>query len=89
MGTCVEKYLHDFRAGDLSIEYLEEHAGLLTPEPPEGQLVAAAVAAALLEEEHRTRRRLPRIQANGTRGMSAWRAAGAPGREDAWVPRSP
>jgi acetyl-CoA carboxylase biotin carboxylase subunit len=69
----------DFRAGNLSIAYVEEHPDLLCSVPGEGQLVAAALAAALLEEEHRERHRTPRIASgsNGSSGsgMSAWRAA--------------
>src|SRR5690606_3553106 len=43
----------DFRAGRLSIRYVEDHPELAAA-PPDGDLVrAAAVAAALLEEEER------------------------------------
>ena len=78
-----------FRAGDFSIEYLEEHPELLAPALSDEDLAAAALAAALLEEEHRTRHSAPRIGANGRVGMSAWRALGAPGGESEWTRRSP
>ena len=68
----------DFRAGDLTIRYLEEHPELLEPEESEEILRAAAVAAALLEHEDRARHRSPRIARPSDTGMSAWRSAGAP-----------
>jgi len=71
----------DFRAGDLSIAYVEEHPDLLRADLGEQELVAAALAGALLEEEHRERHRAPRIASSQT-GMSAWRAAAGPWRED-------
>jgi acetyl-CoA carboxylase, biotin carboxylase subunit len=70
----------EFRAGDLSIRYLEEHPELLAPEGSEEVLTAAAVAAALLEHEDRQRHGTPRVgqgQRAGTE-MPAWRRAGAP-----------
>jgi acetyl-CoA carboxylase biotin carboxylase subunit len=66
-----------FRSGDLSIRYLEEHPELLDGEQPEDDLIAAAVAAALLEDEHR-RRRSPRIGGDGGPVMSAWRREALP-----------
>ncbi|HUE97202.1 MAG TPA: acetyl-CoA carboxylase biotin carboxylase subunit, partial [Longimicrobiaceae bacterium] len=51
----------EFRAGDLSIRYLEEHPELLAPEGSEEVLTAAAVAAALLEHEDRQRHATPRV----------------------------
>jgi acetyl-CoA carboxylase, biotin carboxylase subunit len=69
----------DFRAGDLSIRYLEEHPDLLDGagerEGDEGLRTAAAVAA-LLEVEHRGRVRAPRIE-GGARspGASPWQVA--------------
>jgi len=69
----------DFRAGALSIRYIEEHPGLLAEGEPRDDLVAAAVAAALLEEEHRAGRS-PRIASEGGRTPSAWRRAFSPGR---------
>jgi acetyl-CoA carboxylase biotin carboxylase subunit len=68
----------EFRSGDFSIRYLEEHPELLDGEEPESELVAAEVAAALLEDEHR-RTRAPRIGGDGGPVMSAWRRAGLPG----------
>ncbi len=70
----------EFRAGDLSIRYLEEHPELLAPEGSEEVLTAAAVAAALLEHEDRQRHGTPRVgQGHGVgTEMSAWRRAGAP-----------
>ena len=66
----------DFRSGDFSIRYLEEHPDLLEPDDPDDQMVAAAIAAALLEDEHR-RLRAPRVGANGGSPMSAWRRTGS------------
>jgi acetyl-CoA carboxylase biotin carboxylase subunit len=68
----------DFRLGDLSIRYLEEHPELLDGEEPDEEVLAAAIAAALLEDEHR-RSRAPRIGLpDGSASMSAWRRAGLP-----------
>ena len=64
----------DFRAGRLTIKYLENHEGLLTVEPDEQTVRMAALAAALLEEERRTHRAMPRTQpATAGTGGSAWR----------------
>ncbi len=52
----------DFRAGDLTIRYVEEHPGLVGAVPDRELLRAAAVAAALLEDEHRRRPRIRRIE---------------------------
>jgi len=68
----------DFRAGRLSIRYVEEHASLLDGTPDEGTLRAAAVAAALLEEEWRQRHRSVRIADGHGGSMSSWRRAGWP-----------
>jgi len=70
----------DFRAGRLSIRYVEEHPGLVNGEHDEDVLRAAAVAAALLEEDDRRRQRMPRIGADGDGGMSSWRRTGWPWR---------
>ena len=75
----------DFRKGELSIRYLEEHPELLDgaggPSAPEDLRTAAAVAA-LLEAEHRSRTRAPRIGRgqepggnSGPRTPSAWEIA--------------
>ena len=64
----------DFRAGDLSIRYLEEHPDLLVTD--EATAVAASVAAALLEQRRRAAA-APRIAAGDVR-MSAWRSSGWP-----------
>jgi acetyl-CoA carboxylase biotin carboxylase subunit len=70
----------DFRAGRLSIRYVEEHPGLVNGAQDEAVLRAAAVAAALLEEDDRRRQRTPRIGADGDGGMSSWRRTGWPWR---------
>lgn len=72
----------DFRAGRLSIRYLEEHPGLLDGEPAEDELRIVALAAALLEEERRRLQRSVRIGDAPASGMAAWRRAGWP-----WQPR--
>ncbi|HET9947997.1 MAG TPA: acetyl-CoA carboxylase biotin carboxylase subunit [Longimicrobiales bacterium] len=78
----------DFRAGALSIQYLDDHPSLLEPGVDEGELEAAALAAALLEDEHRRSRLAPRRGGAAAGRMSAWRAAGLPGEMDGWTPRS-
>jgi len=70
----------DFRAGSLSIRYLEEHPALLQPVPDAGDLRAAAVVAAVLEEQDRGRA-APRIGAAGANGLSAWRRSTRPWRQ--------
>jgi acetyl-CoA carboxylase biotin carboxylase subunit len=70
----------DFRRGDLSIAYVEEHPDLLRTGVGERELRAAALAAALLEEEHRERHRAPRI-ASARAGLSSWRGSARPWRE--------
>lgn len=69
----------EFRAGDLSIRYLDEHPELVGMAPSDEVLAAAAVAAALLEHEDRQRHATPRIGgASAGTEMSAWRRSGAP-----------
>ncbi|MDZ7779917.1 MAG: acetyl-CoA carboxylase biotin carboxylase subunit [Gemmatimonadota bacterium] len=68
----------EFRAGDLSIRYLEEHPEVVEPERSDDVLTAAAVGAALLEHEDRQRHRTPRVGTAAGTEMSAWRKAGAP-----------
>jgi acetyl-CoA carboxylase biotin carboxylase subunit len=70
----------DFRAGALSIRYVEEHPELTAAGPADGARLAAAIAAALVEEERRSHS-APRIAARGTGGPSAWRTAGRPWRD--------
>lgn len=70
----------DFRAGRLSIQYLEDHPNLMDGGDEEEVLRAAAVAAALLEEGERLRLNPPRAQGSRPQGFSAWRRAGHPFR---------
>ena len=70
----------DFRAGDLSIRYVEDHPDLAQAPPPDELVRAAAVAAALLEDASRRRYRTPRVAPPGT-GMSAWRSGVLPRAE--------
>ena len=75
----------DFRAGRLSIRYVEEHPGLTDGAVGEGLVRAVAVAAALLEHEARSRgvqSAVSRDGAGGDRRLSSWRMAGWP-----WAPR--
>jgi len=77
----------DFRAGRLSIRYVEEHPELTDGAEDPGTIEAAAVAAALLEEQARRRRGASRAPDAGaaqgnTTGPSAWRQAGWP-----WIRR--
>jgi acetyl-CoA carboxylase, biotin carboxylase subunit len=68
----------DFRAGRLTIRYVEEHPALLDGHTEEDVLRAVAVAAALLEEDRRQRHRTVRIGDSSGSGMTAWRRAGWP-----------
>jgi acetyl-CoA carboxylase, biotin carboxylase subunit len=65
----------DFRRGDVTIRYLEEHGDLLAPAASEELLRDAAVAAALLEDATRARRGGQRIAVDGS-GRSGWRGGG-------------
>jgi len=70
----------DFRAGRLSIRYVEEHPELAEALPDEALLRAAAVAAALLEEEDGSRSRAPcpgapHGEGGAGAGLPPWRAA--------------
>ncbi|HEX6309884.1 MAG TPA: acetyl-CoA carboxylase biotin carboxylase subunit [Longimicrobiales bacterium] len=65
----------DFRAGNVTIRYLEEHEQLLVPELDAETLRQAAVAAALLEEESRRRHGAQRIAAEPA-GRHGWRDRG-------------
>ncbi|CAN5686070.1 acetyl-CoA carboxylase biotin carboxylase subunit [soil metagenome] len=65
----------DFRAGDVTIRYLDEHESLLTDAPAAGSVKLAAVAAALLEDEARARRGARRF-VTGAQAASRWRETG-------------
>jgi len=70
----------DFRSGQLSIRYLEEHPSLLVGEgaSEEAEVHAAAVLG-LLESEWRAKRSPPRIGAGGGGApLSSWRLAQHP-----------
>ncbi|HYH82145.1 MAG TPA: acetyl-CoA carboxylase biotin carboxylase subunit [Longimicrobium sp.] len=71
----------DFRAGNLSIRYLEEHESLLAEPASDESVRVAALAAALLEEERRQMRTVarPATAASGD-GGSRWRSMGWTGR---------
>lgn len=80
----------DFRAGDLSIRYLDEHPELLRPDTDEEkERVAAIVAVALAERSQGTNRssgpndsEARRSNGSGARrGFSPWRASILPGRD--------
>lgn len=68
----------DFRAGDLTIRFLEDHPELLDATAREGDLRTAAVAAALLEDAARRQVRRPRIAGAADQKLSGWRRAGWP-----------
>lgn len=68
----------DFKAGNFTIRYVEEHPELLNGDADEAQRRAAAVATALLEEERRMRHRTTRIDGPADAGLSSWRRAGWP-----------
>jgi acetyl-CoA carboxylase biotin carboxylase subunit len=61
----------DFRAGRLSIRYIEEHPDLVSPQRSRAELRLAAIAAALLEEEKASRKSVPRI--SRSQQTSSWR----------------
>ena len=73
----------DFRAGALSIRYIEDHPDLLDGIDP-GSLRAAAIAAVLLEEERRDTPTVPAGRADGPSvRLSDWqRALGSDGWRD-------
>ncbi|HSJ08665.1 MAG TPA: hypothetical protein VK928_02100, partial [Longimicrobiales bacterium] len=66
----------DFRAGAVTIRYLEEHASLMNDGTDEDVLATAAVVAALLEDEARSRGGSQRIASGGAASRSAWREGG-------------
>jgi len=68
----------DFRKGDFSIRYLEEHPGLMDGGVDQEILFAAAATAALLQEKERDRLSPPPVSGVGSPGLSAWKRAGWP-----------
>ncbi|MFQ5888901.1 MAG: acetyl-CoA carboxylase biotin carboxylase subunit [Gemmatimonadota bacterium] len=72
----------DFRAGRLSVRYVEEHPELVRPDPADRRARAAAAAAVLLEEELRaTPHPRPAEPGRGSvphRGPTQWQRAYAP-----------
>jgi acetyl-CoA carboxylase, biotin carboxylase subunit len=74
----------DFRAGNLSIRYLEEHPELTrAPENGDALQRLAAAAAVLLEDERRRTLAPPRIRPGaGGAPRSAWQEAFAPGASE-------
>jgi acetyl-CoA carboxylase, biotin carboxylase subunit len=65
----------DFRSGDISIRYLDEHPALLEAGVADDVVRRAAVVAALLEEETRARRGARRMDET-PRTASRWRDVG-------------
>ena len=80
----------DFRAGRLSVRYLENHREMLVPTPPDAWRDVAVVAAALLEEEARAGVRPAAAggtdgrPAGASRGRSAWQRTFWPGEPRSW-----
>lgn len=70
----------DFQAGNLSIQYMEDHPDLMVNSQDEAVLRAAAVTAALLEEGERGRHRMVASSDSGAKDFSDWRRAGWPFR---------
>jgi acetyl-CoA carboxylase biotin carboxylase subunit len=71
----------DFRAGDLTIRYLDEHEELLAEPASDESVRVAALAAALLEEEHRKTRTVARpASSSASVGAGGWRRMGWSGR---------
>ena len=68
----------DFRRGDLTIRFLEDHPGLLDSKSGRSDLRTVAVAAALLEDAARKQVRLPRIAGATDQTLSGWRRAAWP-----------
>jgi acetyl-CoA carboxylase, biotin carboxylase subunit len=62
----------DFRSGDFSIRFMEEHPELLLAAETEEKIEAAAVVAALLEHEERRRRIGGASPASPAPSRSAW-----------------
>jgi acetyl-CoA carboxylase biotin carboxylase subunit len=70
-----------FRAGDLTIRFLDDHAHLLDGAEQDGDFASAAVVAALLEDGRRRLLRVPRTASNEDAGLSAWRRGVRPWRK--------
>jgi hypothetical protein len=68
----------DFEAGDLSIQYLEDHPNLMEGEEDDELLRAAAAAAAILQEGERNRVRMALPPSGASSGFSPWKRAGWP-----------
>jgi acetyl-CoA carboxylase biotin carboxylase subunit len=68
----------DFGSGDFSIEYLEDHPGLMDGDEEESLLRAAAATAALLKERERHRLRVDGRGDGEGGSFSSWRMAGRP-----------
>jgi acetyl-CoA carboxylase biotin carboxylase subunit len=67
----------DFRTGDISIRYLEDHPDIMDETAQEKVLHAAAATAALLQEKERKRIRIDTSGPKGEGGgFSAWKRAG-------------
>ena len=66
-----------FRAGELSIRFLEDHPELTAADVDPETLQVVAAAAALLAEGERRRDSARTSGADGRPGFSAWRGAGA------------
>ena len=71
----------DFREGDFSIRYLEDHPHLLGSQEEDELLQAAAVIAALLEEAQRGSLRVQHPEVSRVSGFSDWKRAGLPSRD--------
>jgi len=61
----------EFCRGELDIQFLDRHQGLLAPRPDPGIVTAVAVAAALAEDDVR-QSRIPVVGADGWRARRAW-----------------
>ena len=70
----------DFRNGDLTIRFLEDHPELLEPVPADAGRRIAAIAAALVEDAERRQVKLPRMAGGGDTALSGWQRAGRPWR---------
>ena len=61
----------EFCRGELDIQFLDRHQGLLAPRPDPGIVTAVGVAAALAEDDVR-QSRIPVVGADGWRARRAW-----------------